>query len=56
MRASVFYCRNNKRKGKTSVPQKIVNCQLSIVHCQFGPNCQLSTVNCQLTRRGCFVR
>ena len=54
MRASVFYCRNNKRKGKTSVPQK--NCQLSIVHCQFGPNCQLSTVNCQLTNRGYFVR
>ena len=46
MRASVFYCRNNERKGKTSVPQKIDNCPLSIVNSK--NNCQLSTVNCQL--------
>ena len=37
MRGGVFYCRSSKCKGKTSAPQKlsIVNCPLSIVHCQF---------------------
>ena len=29
------------------------NCQLSIVHCQFGENCQLSTVNCTTPAASC---
>ncbi len=32
MRGGVFYCRSSECKGKTSVPSKIVNCQLSIVN------------------------
>ena len=32
------------RTKRDHVPKR-KNCQLSIVHCQFGKNCQLSTVN-----------
>ncbi len=45
-RYCLSYCRNDGRKGKTSVPQKlsIVHCPLSIVNCQLG-----TTVHCPLS-------
>ena len=48
-RYGVSHCRNNRRKGKTSVAPKIVNCQLSIVNSEKTVHCPLSTVNCQLS-------